>query len=101
MKKWANILLGIWLAVGGLLSLADVRFYGSPALLSLIAVAAGVLMLFADRAVKFSARPADIALGVWLVVAGLFPVLGVRFYGSHIVLYLLMLAAGILVLVRK
>ncbi len=101
MKRWANILLGVWLAAGGLMSLAGLHFSGSFTILAIVAIAAGVLLLLADRNVKISARLADVVLGVWLIAAGLFPLLNLSFTGSRTVLDVLMLAAGVLILIRK
>ena len=101
MKKWGNILLGVWLIVTGLISLADLSFRGSYAIQALLAVAAGALLILADWKVKLSGRIADIILGIWLVVMGLIPLLDIRFRESHTVLGLLALGAGVLVLLRR
>jgi hypothetical protein len=101
MKSWANILLGVWLVAGGLMSLADLHFSGSYTILAIIAIAAGILLLLADRNVKISARLGDVVLGVWLIAAGLFPLLNIHFHGSRTVLDVLMLAAGVLILIRR
>jgi len=101
MKKWGNILLGVWLIVTGLISLADLSFRGSYTIQALLAVAAGVLLILADWKVNLSGRIADIILGIWLVVMGLIPLLDIRFRESHTVLGLLALGAGVLVLIRR
>jgi len=101
MKKWGNILLGVWLIVTGLISLADLSFQGSYTIQALLAVAAGVLLILADWKVNLSGRIADIILGIWLVVMGLIPLLDIRFRESHTVLGLLALGAGVLVLIRR
>jgi hypothetical protein len=71
MKKWGNILLGAWLIVTGLISLAGLSFSGSYTIQALLAVAAGALLILADWKVQLSGRVADIVLGIWLVVMGL------------------------------
>lgn len=101
MKKWGNILLGVWLIVTGLISLVNLNFRGSYTIQSLLAVAAGVLLILADWKVSLSGRIADIILGIWLVVMGLIPLLDIRFRESHTVLGVLALAAGVLVLIRR
>ncbi len=101
MKKWGNILLGVWLIVTGLISLAGLSFSGSYTIQALLAVAAGVLLILADWKVQLSGRIADIILGIWLVVMGLIPLLDIRFRESHTVLGLLALGAGVLVLIRR
>jgi hypothetical protein len=101
MKKWGNILLGAWLVVTGLISLAALSFRGSYTIQALLAVAAGVLLVLADWNVKLSARAPDIVLGVWLILVGLIPLLDIRFRGSHTMLDVLALVAGVLVLIRR
>lgn len=101
MKKWGNILLGVWLIVTGLISLAGLSFRGSYTIQALLAVAAGALLILADWKVNISGRIADIILGIWLVVMGLIPLLDIRFRESHTVLGLLALGAGVLVLIRR
>ncbi|HET6364225.1 MAG TPA: hypothetical protein VFG02_04195 [Nitrospirota bacterium] len=101
MKKWGNILLGVWLIVTGLISLAGLSFRGSYTIQALLAVAAGALLILADWKANISGRIADIILGIWLVVMGLIPLLDIRFRESHTVLGLLALGAGVLVLIRR
>lgn|SRR5512139_751423 len=101
MKKWGNILLGVWLIVTGLISLAGLSFRGSYTIQALLAIAAGALLILADWKVNLSGRIADIILGIWLVVMGLIPLLDIRFRESHTVLGLLALGAGVLVLIRR
>ncbi len=101
MKRWGIILLGAWLVITGLISLTNFNFRGSSLIMSLVAVAAGILLLLGDRNMKRSARAADIVLGVWLIAVGLFPLLDIRFHGSHTVLNVLALGAGALILIRR
>ncbi|NTW58638.1 MAG: hypothetical protein HGB21_02585 [Nitrospirae bacterium] len=44
-----SILLGVWLAAGGLMSLFHVRFTGSGLILAVLAAAAGVMVLITRR----------------------------------------------------
>jgi hypothetical protein len=101
MKTWANILLGIWLIVTGLVNLGGIRFSGSSTIVAVLAVAAGTLFLLSDRSEKLSARMATILLGVWLVATGLVPLLHIRFSGSGVVLAVLAIASGVLMLIRR
>ncbi len=45
-------------------------------------------------------RIALIVLGVWLLLTGLFPVAGISFSGSGLVLNVLAIAAGVLILMQ-
>ncbi len=100
MKKVANILLGIWLIVAGLISLGGIRFGSSGTLLAVLGIIAGILFLLADRGEKLLPRMGSILLGLWLLANGLFVVLHVYFSGNHIVLAVLAVAAGALILIR-
>ncbi len=100
MKKAANILLGIWLAVTGLVYLGGIRFASSGTLLAVLGIVAGILFLLADRGEAFWSRIGTILLGLWLLASGLFAVLHVHFTGSHVVLAVLAISAGILTLIR-
>jgi hypothetical protein len=101
MKTLANILLGAWLVMTGLIALAGLSFRGSSTIMALVAVVAGVLLLLVDRNAKLSARAADIVLGIWLIAIGLLPLINIRFRGMHTVLDTLALVAGVLVLIRR
>ncbi len=100
MKKTANILLGIWLIVTGLIYLGGIRFSGSGTLLAVLGIIAGILFLLADHGEKLSSRLGTILLGLWLLVNGFFTLLHVHFTGSSIVLEVLAIAAGVLILIR-
>jgi low temperature requirement protein LtrA len=100
MKKVANILLGIWLVVAGLISLGGIRFGSSGTLLAVLGISAGILFLLADRGEKLLPRAGSILLGLWLLANGLFTILHVYFSGNHIILAVLAVAAGVLILIR-
>ncbi len=101
MKALANILLGIWLIVNGMITLGGIRFSGSGAILAVLAVVAGILFLLVDRSEKLLPRLGNILLGIWLLATGLMPLLHVGFSGSGVVLAVLSIAAGVLVLIRR
>ena len=101
MKKVGDALLGVWLILKGLVALADFSFRGSQAVMAIIAIVAGVLLVLAERSEKFSAHMADFVLGIWLIAAGLVPLLNLHFRGSHAVLEAVALLAGVLVIVRR
>jgi hypothetical protein len=101
MKTWANILVGVWLVLNGLVSLGGIRVSGSGTILAVLAVVAGVLFLLADRSEKLWSRMGQLLLGLWLVASGLIPILHIRFDGIGIVLAVLSVAAGVLILIRR
>ena len=63
MKTWANILLGIWLIVTGMVTLGGIRFSGSGVILGVLAVLTGILFLLVDRSEKLWPRMGNILLG--------------------------------------
>ncbi len=101
MKKLATILLGVWLILRGLIALADFSFQGSSTILAVMAVVAGALLILADWSEKFSTHIADFVLGLWLILAGIFPLFSVHFRGSNAVLEAVGLLAGVLIILRK
>jgi ABC-type glucose/galactose transport system permease subunit len=101
MKKWAYILLGLWLVLTGLLALGGIRFSGSRTFVAVLGIVAGILFLPGDRSEKMWPRLESILLGVWLLASGLIPLLHIRFDGSGVLLAVLSVAAGIVVLIRR
>jgi len=100
MKNLANILLGVYLIAVGLISVLNLHFTGSEAILAVIAIAAGVLILLAGRGGP-SARLGTILLAVWLIAEGLLAVTGFKFTGVNVVMAILAIAAGVLILLRR
>jgi hypothetical protein len=100
MKKLANILLGVWLVVSGLVHLGGIRFSTSGTILAVLGAVTGILFLLADQSEKLWARIGSILLGLWLLANGLLAVFHIHFSGSGIVLAVLAVAAGVLVLLR-
>jgi hypothetical protein len=101
MKTWANILLGTWLVVSGLVFLGGVHFSASGTILSVLGIVAGILFLLADRGENLWPRLGNILLGAWLIAGGLLPLLRVRFEGSGVLLAVLGTAAGVIILLRR
>lgn len=101
MKTWANILLGIWLILAGMVKLGGIGFSGSGMILAVLAVVTGILFLLVDRSDKLLPRAGNILLGIWLLATGLMPLLHIRFSGSGVVLAVLSIAAGVLLLIRR
>ncbi len=101
MKKLATILLGAWLILRGLIALTDFNFQGSATILDIVAVVTGALLIIADWSEKFSAHIADFLLGIWLILAGAVALFNVHFRGSHAVIEVIGLLAGVLIILRK
>jgi hypothetical protein len=101
MKTWANILLGTWLVVSGLVFLGGVHFSRSATVLSVLGIVAGILLLLADRGENLWPRLGNILLGAWLIAGGLLPLLRIRFEGSGVLLAVLGAAAGVIILLRR
>ncbi len=101
MKIWANILLGIWLVLTGLIHLGGVSFPKSAIVLAVLGIVTGILFFIADSGEKLSTQAGSILLGLWLVAGGLVSLFHVRFTGSGVILAALAVAAGILVLITR
>jgi len=100
-KEKAMLLLGIWLLAIGLIGLLDLSFSNSDTFLSILAVAAGGLLLLELRDKDFSEELGWIAAGAWLVLWGLIPLLGLRFDSGEMVLNVLAVVAGALILLGR
>ena len=101
MRNLAVILLAIWLIAIGLLPLLSVQIQAADLVLNILAVAAGVLLLIGSNRIKLSGRIAILLLSVYLILAGLLPLLSIDFPASGIVLALLAIAAGVLLLLKR
>jgi len=101
MKTWANVLLGIWLVLTGLLHLGGFAFTHSGTILAVLGIVTGILFFFADRSEKLATQMGSILLGIWLVVNGLVPLVHVRFTGIGVILAVLSVAAGVMVLIFR
>ncbi len=100
MHTVANILLGIWLIVTGLIFLGGLRFSGSGIILAVLGIVAGILFLLAGSSEKLWSRMGFVLLGVWLVAGGLVPLFHIHFPGSGAVLAVLSVASGVLIIFR-
>ncbi len=107
------ILLAIWLILTGLLPLLRISFPGGDILLAILAIAAGVLILLGPARIAGGFRSARtsgnwrtgnwgmILLGIWLILMGLLPLLGLSFPAEATILALLAIAAGVLILMGR
>jgi len=101
MKTWANILLGIWLVLSGLVHLGAVSFSNGGKILAVLGIAAGILIVIADRNEKLASKTGSILLGAWLVAGGLMSLFNLSFSGIGVLYAVLAVAAGIMVLVSR
>lgn len=92
-------LLAIWLVADSLVRLLNISFTGSDVILSLLALAAGVVILLGAR--KLSHNLGLLVLSIWLILTGLLPLISLSFDGLSVVMALLALAAGVLLLLRR
>jgi hypothetical protein len=101
MKTWANIFLGIWLIITGLIHLGGISFSKSGIILAVVGIVTGILFFIADSSEKISTQIGSILLGTWLVAGGLVSLFHVRFTGSGVVLAVLAVAAGVMALITR
>ncbi len=102
------ILLAIWLILTGLLPLLGISFPGAATLLAILAIAAGVLILLGParlaggfRSMRTTSNWGMILLGIWLILVGLLPLLGISIPAGATILALLAIAAGVLILMGR
>ena len=101
MKTWANILLGIWLIITGLIHLGGISLSKSGIILAVFGVVTGILFFIADSSEKIGTQIGSILLGTWLVAGGLMSLFHVRFTGSGVVLAVLAVAAGVMAVITR
>jgi hypothetical protein len=101
------LLLAIWLILISLLPLLGVGFAGLAVILDLLAIAAGAFIILEPTRrsrrlglMGLNRNPGMLLLGIWLILAGLLPLLGIVAPGIDVVLAVLAIAAGILVLLE-
>jgi hypothetical protein len=101
MKTWANILLGTWLVLTGLVRLGGVSFSKSAIVLAVFGIVTGILFFVAHSSEKISTQSGAILLGAWLAAGGLMTVFNIRFTGSSVILAVLGVAAGVMILIIR
>ncbi len=109
------ILLAIWLILTGLLPLLRISIPGGETLLAILAIAAGVLILLGPSRLAGGFRSGRatgarwtgtgnwgmILLGIWLILAGLLPLLSLNIPAEATILAILAIAAGVLILLGR
>jgi hypothetical protein len=101
MGRWGTILLGIWLAVTGLVSITALSFAGLGSILAILAMAAGVLLLVEGRSRRLTQNLGVLLLAIWLILIGAIALLGLSFAASGTIAGILAIAAGALLLLRR
>jgi len=101
MQNWGLILLAIWLIAAGLIPLLGLRLPGGDLLFSLLAIAAGALLLIGGRKIRLRAGLGLILLSVWLILTGLLPLVNLSFPVLETVMALVAVAAGVLLLLKR
>ena len=101
MKTWANILLGSWLVLTGLIHLGGISIPESGTILIVLGIGTGILIIVANSSEKISAQLGGILLGAWLIAGGLMALFNVQFTGSGVLLAALGVAAGVMVLITR
>lgn len=97
-KNLGLILLAIWLIIRGLVALISLSFTGLNILLAILAIAAGLLILFGLRNNSFR-KPRNLGLlllAVWLVLTGVLAVATLGAGWVDIVMAILAIAAALL-----
>jgi hypothetical protein len=101
MRKLAIPLLAIYLIVAGLLPLIKVDLPFASLIISVLAIAAGVLLLLGGAQFRSTRNLGSILLAIWLILVGILPLLNISFPSQDILLALLGIAAGVLLLLRR
>ena len=100
-KNLGLILLAVWLILNTLVSLFGLSFNGLDIVLAILAISAGVAIIFNLRGGSLSGSLGMILLGLWLLMKGLIPLLNFSFNGLDLVMAILALAAGVLILIKR
>lgn len=95
------LLLAVWLILVGIVSLLGASLPGLGLVLDLLALVAGVLLLFGLRSPSPAGRVGMAFLALWLILSSLMSLLGASFPGSGVLLALLALVAGFLILLTR
>lgn len=98
-KKLGMLLLGILLIALGVLSIVSMRVSGLDLILNIFAIITGIVIIIALGRVSGALEIGMLLLGIWLVIWGLFPLIGVSFSGLGVLLAILAIAAGVLILI--
>lgn len=97
MRILGNIkmtLVAIWLLAWGILRLVSAGAAWVGTALNILAAVAGLVLLVSLPSLRSAGGLGRALLGLWLLLSGLFALLGIGFTGSGVVLALLAIGAG-------
>ena len=95
-----RILLGLYLVVVGLMSLAGGGSSGLGVIAAVLAIAAGILLLWPGW--RFYRRSLGwLLLAIYLVVVGLISLIGLSFSGIGVIVAVLAIAAGVFLILGR
>jgi len=99
MRKWSNIVLGVWLLLTGAVALFDLSIPESKTLLAMLGLATGILIVMGDREVKLHKNLGRVLLAGWLILGALLTLISLHFNYSETLMAILAMAAGITILI--
>lgn len=99
-KNLGIILLAIWLILNALITLFGLSFNGVDIVLAILAIVAGLAILFNIRGGGISGNIGRILLGIWLILRGLIPLVNFSINDLDTIMAILALAAGVLILFK-
>jgi len=101
-QNLANILLAVYLIGVGLIQFIP-SLSSLSIVLSVLAIAAGVLMLLGSRGAKLSlgANLGWLLLAIWLIATGVLAIVKVNIPSQDVILAALAIVAGALLLLRR
>jgi len=94
------ILLAVYLILVGILALFNISFSGVDILVNIIALAAGIVLLFQLPRGRWTRNLGIILLGIWLILEGLLGLFGFHFSSEATVLGIIAIVAGAILLLR-
>ncbi len=98
-KAIGIILLALWLIFTGLHSLLPLTFNGLEVVTAVLALAAGIILLFSSGYIK--GRAGVVLLSIWLILSAMMTLVALSFTGSTLIMGLIALSAGILLLIQR
>jgi hypothetical protein len=98
--RLGTLFLAIWLILNSLVQLTTLTIPSGNLILGILALAAGILILTEIRT-QVSRNLGRLLLSIWLILAGLIPLLSLSFPASTTILAVLAIAAGILLLLGR
>lgn len=97
MKKWAVMLLCIYLIAVGTISILDLSFNGLDVLLPLLGIVAGVFLIIAGKVLFHPVGV--ILLAIWLILNGAIAVFKLSFDNLPLIMAALALVTSVLIII--